>query len=101
VIPERTVARHLAKLRAEQRRVTDLEAIGRGLGSVQIGAAGTAEILRARAPDGRRKQAGILRDLLQRFLEHPTGEIFSGLAAGMFAFLLSANLSEALEGSDG
>jgi len=33
--------------RAEKRHISDMEAIGRGLGSVQIGATGAAEILRA------------------------------------------------------
>jgi hypothetical protein len=98
---DRAVTRHMAKLRGEERRVRELEAIGRGLGSVQIGATGAAEILRASAPDWRRKQSGILQDLFQRFLEHPSGELYSGLAVGLHSFLLSTTLSEALERSDG
>jgi hypothetical protein len=97
---DRTVVRYMAKLRAEQRRIADLEAIGRGLGSVQIGATGAAEILRASVPDWRRRQAGILRDLFQQFLEGPTGEMYSGLAVGLHAFLLGARLSEGLERPD-
>jgi hypothetical protein len=100
MVSEHTASRYLGKLRAEQRRVSELEAIGRGLGSVQIGVTGAAEILRASAPDWRRKQAGILRVLFQQFLEGPTGELYSGLAVGMHAFLLGAKLSEALERSD-
>ena len=107
-VPQRTVARYLGKLRAEQRRISDMaraekrhisdmEAIGRGLGSVQIGATGTAEILRASAPDWRRKQVGALNVLFQQFLEAPTGELYSGLAVGMHAFLLGAKLSEFLK----
>jgi hypothetical protein len=97
---DRTVVRYMAKLRAEQRRIADLEAIGRGLGSVQIGATGAAEILRASVPDWRRRQAGILRDLFQQLLEGPTGEMYSGLAVGLHAFLLGARLSEGLERPD-
>jgi hypothetical protein len=100
VLSQRSICRRLAALRAEQLRVSDLEAIGRGLGSVQIGATGAAEILRASAPDWRRKQAGILRDLFQAFLEHPTGELYCGLAVGLHAFLLGARLSEGLERPD-
>ena len=110
-VPQRTVARYLGKLRAEQRRISDMaraekrhisdmEAIGRGLGSVQIGATGTAEILRASAPDWRRKQVGALNVLFQQFLEAPTGELYSGLAVGMHAYLLGAKLAEFLK-SDG
>ncbi len=98
--PERTISRLLAAVRAEQRRISDLEAIGRGLGSVQIGATGAAEILRASAPDWRRKQVGALNVLFQQFLEAPTGELYSGLAVGMHAFLLGTKLSEFLK-SDG
>jgi hypothetical protein len=100
VLSERSICRRLTALRAEQSRIRDLEAIGRGLGSVQIGATGAAEILRASMPDWRRKQAGILRDLFQAFLEHPTGELYSGLAVGLHAFFLGARLSEGLERPD-
>lgn len=96
VLSRRSICRRLAAVRAEQRRIADLEAIGRGLGSVQIGATGAAEILRSSAPDWRRKQTGALRDLFQQFLEHPNGELYCGLAVGMHAFLLSATLSEAV-----
>jgi len=107
VAPERTVARWAASCRAEQersreaaeaeqRRIRGLEAVGRGLGSVQIGAAGASEILRASVPDWRERQAVILRDLLHQFLERPTGDLYSGLAVGMHAFLLSSMLSEAV-----
>jgi hypothetical protein len=81
-------------------RVADLEAIGRGLGSVQIGTTGAAELLRSSAPDWRRKQAGILRDLLEQFLERPNGELYSGLAVGLHALLLGVKLSESLERRD-
>ena len=80
----------------EHRRARDLEAIGRGLGAVQIGATGAADILRASLPDWRSKQAAMLRELLQQFLECPTGGLFAGLAVGLHAFLLSATLSEAV-----
>lgn len=100
MLAERTVSRYLTKLRAEQRRIAGLEAIGRGLGSVQIGATGAAEILRTGVPDWRRKQAGVLQDLFQQFLAHPSGDLYCGLAVGMHAFLLSAALSEALERPD-
>jgi len=99
-VAERTVSRWLARERAEQeieqRRARDLEAIGRGLGSVQIGATGAADILRASLPDWRSEQAAILRELLQQFLERPTGGLYSGLAVGLHAFLLSVTLSEAV-----
>jgi hypothetical protein len=100
MVSEHTASRYLGKLRAEQRRVSELEAIGRGLGSVQIGVTGAAEILRASAPDCCRKQAGMLTVLFQQFLEAPTGELYSGLATGMYAFLLGAKLSQGLERSD-
>jgi hypothetical protein len=97
VLSERSICRYRASIRAEKRRVRDLEAIGRGLGSVQIGTVGAAEILRASAPDWRQKHAGVLRDLFAQFLDAPSGELYCGLAVGLHAFLLSSALSKALE----
>ncbi len=104
----RTTARRIAAWRegqallqeneeAEQRRTRHMEAIGRGLGSVAIGVTGAADILRVSLPDWRNKQAGALRDLLEQFLKAPTSDLYSGLAVGMHAFLLSTLLSEITE----
>lgn len=98
-ISERSINRYQQDARDEQRRARDLESIGRGLGSVRIGAAGAAEILRECAPGWRAKQAGVLGDLLQQFLKHPTSELYAGLATGLYSFLLSCSLSEIVEGS--
>ncbi|MDR3702002.1 MAG: hypothetical protein P4L56_20305 [Candidatus Sulfopaludibacter sp.] len=85
---------------AQQERVREFEAIGRGLGSVHIGTAGAAEILQAAAPDFHQKQAAMLRDLFQQYLERPTPNLLCGLSVGLHAFLLSEVLTESLRERD-
>jgi hypothetical protein len=97
---DRTVARYLANARDEQRRICDLEAIGRGLGSVHVGAAGATEILRQNLPEWRRKQANILRELLDQFLQNPSAKVFCSLSVGLHALLLGATLPGLLESRD-
>lgn len=103
----RTVSRRLAEIRAEQqhnalerqaeqRRIAELEALGRGLGSVQIGATGAAEILPAYTPEWRERQAATLRDLFEWFLQQPRAAVFTGLVVGLHALLLSHTLADHL-----
>ncbi|HEY1218136.1 MAG TPA: hypothetical protein VGF03_04305 [Bryobacteraceae bacterium] len=105
---ERTVARYIlawrtkqAQLReaeaAEQRRLREMEAVGRGLASVRLGTAGVAEILESSAPGFRQKQADALRDLVGQFLERPTAGLLCGLSVGLHSFLLGAAMAESLE----
>jgi hypothetical protein len=103
----RTVARRLSECRAEReraremdaaerRRVLELEAIGRGLGSVQLGITGAAEILQASLPDWREKQSATLRDLFAQFQKAPSADLFSGLVVGLYAILLGRTLADNL-----
>ena len=96
MLSERSVCRRLAEMRRAQQRLRDLEAIGRGLASVQIGAAGAAEILRVSLPGARIKQAEMLRGLFNQFLQQPTAEGYAGIVTGMFSYLVGAQLTEAL-----
>ena len=95
VIPDRTATRWMEKVRSEERRVRDLEAIGRGLGSVQLDATAAAEALRVNLPGWRQKQAGVLRDLFAEFLNRPTAVGYCGLVVGLNAILLGSTLTEA------
>jgi len=112
VLSERTISRRMqdwrvkqAQLRqaeaAGQRRLLEMEAIGRGLASVRLDAAGVVETLTVAAPEFRRKQADTLRDLLRQFLECPTAELLCGLSVDLYAFLVGAALAESLGRRDG
>ena len=106
---ERSASRWLAECRleriraaeaeaSERRRLLEFEAIGRGLGSVQLGTTGAAEILRASVPGSSEKQRAAVRDLFEQFLRTPKAESFTGLVVGLHALLLSQALTEHLGG---
>ena len=87
----------VALLDERQRRLREMEAVGRGLASVRLGTAGVAEILESSAPGFRQKQADALRDLVGQFLERPTAGLLCGLSVGLHSFLLGAAMAESLE----
>ena len=106
---ERSVSRRLAECRVERRRIAEaevserrrlaeFEAIGRGLGSVQIGTTGAAEILRASVPGLREKQCSAVSGLFEQFLRTPKAEMFTGLVVACHAILLSQALTDRLGG---
>ncbi len=100
-ISERSVSRWILQCRAEHKHLRDLETIGRGLGSAQLGNAGAVEILRASLPEWREKQSAILRDLFAQFQKAPSADLFSGLVVGLYAILLGRTLADQLGAKNG
>jgi hypothetical protein len=105
---DRTVTRWMASWReeqkrgrqaeaAEQSRLREMEAVGRGLASVQLGSSGLVDLLKVYAPGYRQRQAGALIELVRQFLERPTPELLCNISVGLHSYFLSSALSEAVE----
>ena len=82
---ERTVARYMAKWRADRIRVRELREIGVGVGSVHADLGAIANVIRTSAPGWREKQAAMLRGLFEQFLKQPTAEAFTAVVIGAHA----------------
>jgi hypothetical protein len=91
---ERTISRRMLQYRADQQRHRELEAIGRGIGSVQIGATAANELLRASVPGWRQKQATAIRSIFDEFLREPAADLFAGIVVGCHALLLAHQLED-------
>src|SRR5271157_2646779 len=101
----RTVSRHLKNAREQQAterarvakqeaRWRELEHLGIGLGSVQIGAGPAVDLLNSCVPDWREKHSALLGEIFQGFLDRPTPEGFHRVVTGAFQFLISVSVTE-------